>query len=152
MDPTALGRYLRESRESKELTLEDAVRALRIRRDILESFEQGEFAVMDSTVRVRGMLRNYAHYLGLDEERVLQYHEAALTNTRRRRRFGRQEKNTQTEPLAPKKITQPSSQWLGQCSGRHKKHHHCRHIGVGYLEIFRHNGISGNRHCTAHRY
>lgn len=123
MDPTALGRYLRESREAKEITLEDAVRALRIRRDILESFEQGEFAVMDSTVRVRGMLRNYAHYLGLDEERVLQYHEAALTNSRRRRRFGRQETSSDTELLAPRKITDtpptlPTVKIQEQSSGR----------------------------------
>jgi len=102
MDPTALGRYLRESREAKELTLEDAVRALRIRRDILESFEQGEFNVMDSSVRVRGMLRNYAHYLGLEEERVLQYYESA-TNTRRRR-FGRRD-TQHVEPVAPRSIT-----------------------------------------------
>lgn len=102
MDPTALGRYLRESREARELTLEDAVRALRIRRDILESFEQGEFNILDSTVRVRGMLRNYAHYLGLEEERVLQYYEAAL-DSKRRRRFGRRERHT--ELIAPKNIT-----------------------------------------------
>lgn len=102
MDPTALGRYLRESREAKELTLEDAVRALRIRRDILESFEQGEFTIMDSAVRVRGMLRNYAQYLGLEEERVLQYYEFAIT-AKRRRRFGR--RDTHVEPLAARKIT-----------------------------------------------
>lgn len=102
MDPSALGRYLRESREARELTLEDAVRALRIRRDILEAFEQGEFNVMDSTVRVRGMLRNYAHYLGLEEERVLQYYESS-TNNKRRRRFGRRE--IHVEPIAPRKLT-----------------------------------------------
>lgn len=106
MDPTALGRYLRESREAKELTLEDAVRALRIRREILESFEQGEFNVMDSTVRVRGMLRNYAHYLALEEERVLQYYEASLEDKRRNRRFSlRQSYVSELEPIAPKKIT-----------------------------------------------
>ena len=104
MDPSALGRYLRESRETKELTLEDAVRALRIRRDILESFEQGEFDGLDSTVRVRGMLRNYAHYLGLEEERVLQYYEASLTGNRRKRRFGRRN-IIHAEPIAPRKIT-----------------------------------------------
>lgn len=102
MDPGALGRYLRESREARELTLEDAVRSLRIRRDILESFEQGEFNIMDSTVRVRGMLRNYANYLGLEEERVLQYYETSV-NKKRRRRFGRREKHV--EPIAPRKIT-----------------------------------------------
>lgn len=102
MDPTALGRYLRESREARELTLEDAVRALRIRRDILEAFEQGEFNIMDSTVRIRGMLRNYAHFLGLDEERVLQYYETSV-NSKRRRRLGRRE--THADPIAARRIT-----------------------------------------------
>lgn len=103
MDPTALGRYLRESREAKEITLEAAVRALRIRRDILEAFEQGDFTVLDSTVRIRGMLRNYAQYLSLDEERVLQYYEASLSD-KRRGRFDRR-RTTETIPVAPRKIT-----------------------------------------------
>jgi cytoskeletal protein RodZ len=104
MDPTALGRYLRESREAKELTLEDAVRTLRIRREIFESFEQGDFDVADSSVRIRGMLRNYARFLGLEEERVLQYYEAAENEKSRiRRRFGR--RKPRTEPIAPRNIT-----------------------------------------------
>lgn len=104
MDPTALGRYLRESREAKELTLEDAVRSLHIRREVFESFEQGNFDVADSPVRIRGMLRNYARFIGLEEERVLQYYEAAQDEKRRiRRRFGR--RKDRTEPIAPRSIT-----------------------------------------------
>lgn len=102
MDPAALGRYLRESRETKELTLEDAVVALRIRRNVLEAFERGEFDLGDSPVRVRGMLRNYARYLGLEEDRVLQYYEAAHDKKRKGRLFQRE---SHIEPIAPKKIT-----------------------------------------------
>jgi hypothetical protein len=102
MNPAALGRYLRESRETKELTLEEAVVALRIRRNVLESFERGEFDLGDSPVRVRGMLRNYARYLGLEEDRVLQYYEAAHDKRRKGRFFQRE---THVEPVAPKKIT-----------------------------------------------
>ncbi|MDQ7024851.1 MAG: helix-turn-helix domain-containing protein [Anaerolineae bacterium] len=85
MDPSALGRYLRESREAKELTLEDAVTALRIRRPILEAFEQGDFSLVETPVQIRGLLRNYARFLNLDEERVLQYYEAAISPKRRSR-------------------------------------------------------------------
>src|SRR5690349_3279331 len=102
MDPAALGRYLRESRETKELTLEEAVVALRIRRNVLEAFERGEFEVGDSPVRVRGMLRNYARYLGLEEDRVLQYFEAAHDKRRKGRLFQRE---AHIEPIAPKRIT-----------------------------------------------
>jgi len=100
MDPLALGRYLRESREAKEITLEDAVSALRIRQPILEAFERGEFGVADSPVQVRGLLRNYARYLGLDEEQVLQYYQAAQEENRRNRR-----KTDEVELVAPAKIT-----------------------------------------------
>lgn len=104
MDPAALGRYLRESRETRELTLEEAVTALRIRRAVLESFEQGDFTVSDSPVQVRGMLRNYARFLGLDEERVLQYYDAAQVSPRRRkRRFGKEV--VDDEPHAPRSLT-----------------------------------------------
>ena len=41
MDAQALGRYLRETREAKELTLDEAARALRIRQRVLELFEAG---------------------------------------------------------------------------------------------------------------
>jgi cytoskeletal protein RodZ len=78
MDAQALGRYLRESREAKELTLDDAERVLRIRRRILESFELGEFNFSDaSSVQIRGFIRNYARYLGLDAEYVVRYYDAA---------------------------------------------------------------------------
>lgn len=87
MDPLALGRYLRESREAKELTLDAAVSQLRIRRTMLEAFEQGDFSPGDmSQVQLRGFLRNYARFLGLDEDRVMQYYEASLVSEERRSR------------------------------------------------------------------
>ncbi len=108
MDAQALGRYLRESRETKEITLEDAEHALKIRRRILESFELGQFTFSDATnVQTRGFVRNYARYLGLDDDRVVTYYESALeeaTNPRRRRST----RSTQTAsqvPMAPRKIT-----------------------------------------------
>lgn len=103
MDPSALGRYLRESREAKELTLEDAVTALRIRRPILEAFEQGDFSLVETPVQIRGLLRNYARFLDLEEERVLQYYEAAIL-PKRRSRFGFRRKR-EPKLAAPLRIT-----------------------------------------------
>ncbi len=78
MDAYALGQHLRESREANEIELEEAVAKLRIRRPILEAFEAGEFAATGmSEIQVRGMLRNYARYLELDEEHILQLYDAA---------------------------------------------------------------------------
>lgn len=85
MDVQALGQYLREAREAKELSLDDAELALRIRRRILESFESGDFNLPDfSPVQIRGFIRNYARYLGLEEDRVIQLYETALVETSRR--------------------------------------------------------------------
>lgn len=110
MDALALGRYLREAREAKELTLEDAERTLRIRRRILEAFELGDFHVTDaSPVQIRGFIGNYARYLGLDEERVLQHYEAAkLQEQRRDRRSSRKSTKRQTatqETVLPRSVT-----------------------------------------------
>src|ERR1044071_9475731 len=112
MDAQALGRYLRESRETKEITLEEAEHALKIRRRILESFELGQFTFTDATnVQTRGFIRNYARFLGLDDDRVVTYYESALeeaTNPRRRRRSTRESRESQTAPqvpMAPRKIT-----------------------------------------------
>ena len=121
MDPQSLGRYLCESREARELTLEDAEAALRIRRRILAAFEMGEFEQPDlSAVQIRGFIRNYARYLGLDEDKVVGYYEAALVEAKNprkkskksntsRRKNGKQNKETVPElpdiPVAARSIT-----------------------------------------------
>ncbi len=102
MDAQALGRYLRESREAKELTLEDAEQALKIRRRILESFELGDFTVKDaSSVQIRGFIRNYARFLGLEEDRVVSYYDTALTGGQRPRRSSRRRGKRSTQTFAP---------------------------------------------------
>ncbi len=91
MDAYALGQHLRESREANEIELEEAVARLRIRRPILEAFEAGEFAATGmSEIQVRGMLRNYARYLELDEEHILQLYDAAHYNATAQRSRRRQ--------------------------------------------------------------
>jgi len=114
MDAHALGRYLREAREAKELTLEDAVNDLKIRPYILESFEQGDFNLTDfSPVQVRGFIRNYATFLGLDENLIIQYYESSLHENRRGRKRRRTQEMptvaarsiTDTDPSLPKVVT-----------------------------------------------
>ena len=63
MDAFSLGRYLRETREAQERALDDAVHQLKIRRVVLERFEQGVFRQGDlAEVQERGFLRTYARY------------------------------------------------------------------------------------------
>lgn len=105
MDAQALGRFLRQTRESRELTLDEAERALKIRRAVLESFELGEFTLPNApAVQIRGFIRNYASYLGLDEERVLQQYDEALLSERGARgssAFGVMRKRAPRRDAAP---------------------------------------------------
>jgi len=110
MDTLGLGQYLRDNREAQERTLDDAVAALRIRRSILEGFEQGNFnELVDNPIQLQGFLRNYARYLGLDENLIIQYYTTAMEEaerkSRRRRGSKRNKRDTQTNPVAPRKVT-----------------------------------------------
>ena len=121
MDAQALGRYLRQSRDAKELTLEEAEHALHIRRRVLESFELGDFNIPDmSIVQIRGFIRNYARWLGLDEDKMVQYYDAArlgeslgpqpggkyANRQSKKRKTGETRRNTQTAmPVAARSVT-----------------------------------------------
>jgi len=115
MDTYSLGQYLRESREAQEIELDEVVQALRIRRTTLESFELGDFTLSGaSEIQIRGFLRNYARYLGLDEDYVLSMytsavHEKPRTNSRRnkkrRNRRRTRESKPATQPQAPRRVT-----------------------------------------------
>ena len=109
MDAQALGRFLRQTREAKELTLEDAEQALKIRQRVLESFELGDFSIPDmSVVQIRGFIRNYARYLALDEDRIVQFYEAIRTgavNTPGRRNRKRKRETQPSAPVAARSIT-----------------------------------------------
>jgi hypothetical protein len=87
MDAYSIGQMLRQARDDREMTLEDAKVKTRIAVPILESFESGMFDIADlSQVQVRGMLANYASFLGLDTETVLNHYSNSLAMANRRRR------------------------------------------------------------------
>ncbi len=67
-----LGVWLRQTREAKGSTLEQAEDATRIRPRFLEALEAGDFTTFPGgEVQVRGFLRIYARYLGLSPDQVL---------------------------------------------------------------------------------
>jgi len=70
-----LGQWLRETREGKRLSLEQVEEATRIRHKFLQALEEGNHAALPTPVHVRGFLRNYAQYLGLDVTEVLACYE-----------------------------------------------------------------------------
>jgi len=65
-----LGELLKETRQNKEVSLEEVEQELKIRRKYLQALEEEDFSIMPPEVYVKGFLRNYAIYLGLDPEEV----------------------------------------------------------------------------------
>lgn len=67
-----IGQRLKTAREEKGLTFAQAFEATRIRVNYLRALEDDDLSVMPSPVQARGYLRNYAEYLGLDIDRLLE--------------------------------------------------------------------------------
>jgi cytoskeletal protein RodZ len=71
-----VGSALRRVREGRGLTLEEAARDTRVRREFLEALEAGEFDRLLGDVHVRGCLRTYATYLRLSPDKVVTAYES----------------------------------------------------------------------------
>lgn len=67
----SVGEILFAARERKGVDLHRAERDTKIRAKHLAALENGDYAELPGTVYARGFLRNYATYLGLDAEEVL---------------------------------------------------------------------------------
>lgn len=66
-----LGNRLREARESQGLSLQQAEETTRIRLVFLEALEEERFDELPGDVYARGFIRNYAQFLGLDQQELL---------------------------------------------------------------------------------
>jgi cytoskeleton protein RodZ len=67
----ALGDRFREAREARGLALSDAAEQIRIRTVYLAAIEEERWSAIGAPVYVRGFLRTYARYLGLDPEEAV---------------------------------------------------------------------------------
>jgi cytoskeletal protein RodZ len=68
---SAVGEQLREAREVRGFDLYRAERDTKIRGKYLAALEAGDFADLPGEVYTRGFLRNYASYLGLDPDEIV---------------------------------------------------------------------------------
>ncbi|HQE92003.1 MAG TPA: DUF4115 domain-containing protein [Anaerolineae bacterium] len=73
-----LGIWLRRARETRQITLADAEKALRIRRRYLQALEMGDYTALPGEIQARGFLRNYARYLNLPVEEALARYDAEV--------------------------------------------------------------------------
>ncbi|MCI0451321.1 MAG: helix-turn-helix domain-containing protein [Candidatus Latescibacteria bacterium] len=61
-----IGEMLRAAREAKNLTVEQVNRETRISIQTIRSLERDDFGAFPSETYLKGFLRNYAEFLGLD--------------------------------------------------------------------------------------
>jgi len=74
-----LGKYLRENREAKGITLEEIEQVSNISLTYLRALEAGQDHVLPASTFTVGFLRQYARSIGLDpEDVVLRYRKATL--------------------------------------------------------------------------
>lgn len=69
---TGIGEALRAARRQQGRSLADAAAATRVRESYLAALEEEEFAALGGDVYVKGFLRSYARFLGLNPEPLLE--------------------------------------------------------------------------------
>ena len=99
-----LGHILREARETKGLTLEEAQEEIRINSKYLAALENGEYDKLPTPVHVRGFLRNYSRFLGLDPQPLLERYELNLSQ--QSNSSSRQQKEIDPHQLPPSLTTE----------------------------------------------
>ena len=66
-----LGQKLEEARNRKGISIREATESTKIRSDYLSSFESGDFNINLPEVYLRGFVRLYSRFLGLDQEAIV---------------------------------------------------------------------------------
>ncbi len=80
-DGQRLGDILRQQRERKGITLEQAAEDTRIREKFLAALESGDSQALPGAVYTKGFLRNYADYLDLDSTELVAVYTAERSAT-----------------------------------------------------------------------
>ena len=75
----SVGTLLREARLAKKLSLAEAEQGTSIRRRYLEAIENDEYEKTPGEVFLKGMLRNYGNFLGLNGPELVQLYKASAT-------------------------------------------------------------------------
>jgi len=83
-----IGNTLREARVRRKLTLQQAEDDTKIRVKYIQAMENEDFDVMPSPAYVKGFLRTYSEYLGLDPIVMLQEYRSRFEPNEEHEPFG----------------------------------------------------------------
>lgn len=93
-----IGKQLQRQRELLGLSLEDVERHTHLRRHYLQAIENGDMQGLPSPVQGRGMLNNYATFLGLNPEPLMMQFAEGLQMSLAARREIAQEQSASRKP------------------------------------------------------
>ncbi len=66
-----VGQVLKEERERKFYTLDEIEKTTKIRKELLEALEQGQYNKLPPSTFVQGFIKNYGKFLGLNTDKLL---------------------------------------------------------------------------------
>lgn len=68
-----VGQILKEEREKKFYTLDEIEKITKIRKELLQALEMGQYTKLPPSTFVQGFIKNYGRFLGLNTEKLLSY-------------------------------------------------------------------------------
>lgn len=74
-----VGELLRTEREKQNLTVKDIEKATSIRAIYIQAIEDGKYDVLPGEVYLKGFIRNYASFLGLNPQQALEVYRDSQT-------------------------------------------------------------------------
>lgn len=77
----SVGKILNEARTAKGLTLLDAEKATSIRSSYLDALEQDDYSKLPEEVFIKGIIRNYGNFLGLNGPELVDVYKAQKAGT-----------------------------------------------------------------------
>lgn len=101
-----IGNQLRSQRETLGLSLEEIEQHTHLRIRYLKSLEAGDIDALPSPVQGRGMLNNYASFLGLDAEKLLLEFAGGLQARLAESSSRRENKRKRRKPREPRRKQQ----------------------------------------------
>jgi len=97
----SFGDWLKRQRNLRDISLREISDVTKINLRYLEALETNRFSVLPAAVFARGFLREYARYVGLDPDEVVNYYSAA------------QQEQEPESPFGPRpRRLHSSTQWL----------------------------------------
>jgi cytoskeletal protein RodZ len=78
-----IGRYLKDSRESLRLSVTDVAHAMHMRVHYVDAIESGNLDILPGKAYVRGYIKNYALFLGIDPTETLAAYDALSGSVKR---------------------------------------------------------------------